>query len=352
MAAALRIGGLTCRRSVARFAQPFASQARFTFKVVVVNGSKYDIGCSWDAIKDKCEFHHYHDSTPEQILDRCKDSDVIVTKELPVGADIIEKLPSKMKAICEAGTGYNNIDIKAAQEKGLYVCNVPAYSNEAVATLAMTYLLNFSASLFEQQKRLWEGNRDSFTDGMIGGGGTVMYDLPHAEIRGKVLGVIGGGRIGQSMIDLALPFGLKCLVYDPYPGKRADVEWTSLEDLLARSDYVSIHCPLFPSTHHLMNSERLRMMKKSAFLINCARGPVVKELDLIKELNAGTIAGAALDVQEVEPVENDSPLFTAKNLVLSPHIGWQRKESRQKLIDTTIDNCLAIMRGKPENVVS
>mmetsp|Transcript_59641 Transcript_59641/g.141919 ORF Transcript_59641/g.141919 Transcript_59641/m.141919 type:complete len:357 (-) Transcript_59641:88-1158(-) len=343
---AMRSGLLMQCRGMSRSAPPLLP------KVVVVNGGKYDLHCTWDAIKPIAEFHRYHDSTPEQIIERCEDADIVVTKELPVGADLIEKLPSTVKAICEAGTGYNNIDVKAAKNKGLVVCNVPAYSNEAVATLAMTYLLNFSASLFEQQKRLWQGNYDSFTDGMIGGGGTVMYDLPHTEVTGKVLGVIGGGRIGQSMMDLALPFGLKVLVYDPYPGKRTDVEWTSLEDLLARSDYVSIHCPLFPSTHHLMNSERLKMMKKTAFLINCARGPVVKEEDVIKELHAGTIAGCALDVQEVEPVDPHSPLFTTPGLVLSPHIGWQRLESRQKLVDTTIENCDNIFKGTPSNVVS
>lgn len=294
----------------------------------------------------------YEDSTQEEILARAQGAAILITKELPVPAELINKLPDTVKGICEAGTGYNNIDTDAAKARGIVVSNVPAYSNEAVASLAITYALNFSASMFVLQRRLWEGNKDCFTTGMIGGGGQVMYDLPHVEMQGKTMGIIGGGRIGQSMMDVSLPFGMRVIVYDPYPGKRTDVEWVSLEELLAESDFVSLHCPLFPSTKHLINSEKLKMMKKSAFLINCGRGPLVKEEDIIKELNAGTIAGAALDVQEVEPVPADSPLFTTKNLVLSPHIGWQRLESRQKLVDTTGDNVAAILAGKPQNVVN
>ena len=238
----------------------------FASKVVVVNASKYDLQCNWSRMESFAELHRYDHSTDAELLDRCKDATIVVTKERPMPADLISKLPPTVKGICEAGTGYNNIDTAAAKEKGLAVCNVPAYSNEAVATLAITYVLAFSSSLFKQQRRLWEGDKASFTTGMIGGGGTVIYDLPHVELQGKTIGVIGGGRIGQSMMDVSLPFGLKVLVYDPYPGKRTDVEWVSLEELLTKSDFVSIHCPLFPSTHHLINAERLKMMKKSAFL--------------------------------------------------------------------------------------
>mmetsp|Transcript_4049 Transcript_4049/g.9446 ORF Transcript_4049/g.9446 Transcript_4049/m.9446 type:complete len:355 (+) Transcript_4049:63-1127(+) len=331
-------------------ASPFATR-NFASKVVVVNASKYDLHCDWSRMNSFAELHRYDASTDEELLERCKDAAIVVTKERPVPAELIKKLPSTVKGICEAGTGYNNIDTAAAKEKGLVVSNVPAYSNEAVATLAITYVLAFSVSLFKQQKRLWEGDKASFTTGMIGGGGTVIYDLPHVELQGKTIGIIGGGRIGQSMMDVSLPFGMRVLVYDPYPGKRTDVEWVSLEELLTQSDYVSIHCPLFPSTHHLINAERLKMMKQSAFLVNCARGPIVKEADIIEALTKGEIAGAALDVQEQEPVPADSPLFTTPNLILSPHIGWQRLESRQKLVDTTIDNCQAILKGSPQNVV-
>jgi len=322
-------------------------------KVVIVNASKYDRDCSWSEIASVAQVDRYDDSTAEEILERTKDADVIVTKELPVTADLISKLSPSVKGICEAGTGYNNIDMEAAKKKGLVVCNVPAYSSEGVATLVMTYALNFSCSMFQQQRRLHEGKRDSFTVGMMGGGGSPGFDLPHVEMAGKTMGVIGGsGRIGVNVADLANAFGMKVLISDMSKPNRDNVEWVSIEELLSRSDYVSVNCPLFPSTRHLIDSSKIQMMKKSAFLINCARGPIVKEDDLIAELKKGTIAGAGLDVQEVEPVAPDSPLFTTENLFLSPHIGWQRRESRQKLLNTTAANAASILDGKPINVVS
>jgi len=322
-------------------------------KAVIVNASKYDLGCDWSSMNKFAEVHRYEDSTQAEFLERVAGADVVITKELPVPAELIAQFPPTVKGICEAGTGYNNIDLDAARNKGLVVCNVPAYSNEAVATLVMTYVLNFSCSMFQQQKRLLDGHRDSFTTGMVGGGGTVGFDLSHTELAGKTIGLIGGGgRIGLSVAHLALAFDMKVLISDLAKPRRDDVEWVSIEALLARSDYVSIHCPLFPSTHHLMDSSKLQQMKKTAYLINCARGPIVKEEDVIAELKKGTIAGAALDVQEVEPLPQDSPLFTTENLYLSPHIGWQRKESRQKLVNTTVDNAAAILNGSPQNVVS
>jgi len=322
-------------------------------KAVIVNASKYDLSCDWSALGKFAEVHRYDDSTQAEILERVAGADVVITKELPVPAELIAQFPPSVKGICEAGTGYNNIDLDAARSKGLVVCNVPAYSNEAVATLVMTYVLNFSCSMFQQQRRLYDGNRASFTTGMVGGGGTVGFDLPHTEVQGKTIGLIGGGgRIGLSVAKLALAFDMKVLISDLAKPRMEGVEWVSIEELLAQSDYVSIHCPLFPSTRHLMDSAKLQQMKKSAYLINCARGPIVKEVDVIEELKKGTIAGAALDVQEVEPLPADSPLFTTENLYISPHIGWQRLESRQKLVNTTIENVAAILEGSPQNVVS
>jgi len=176
--------------------------------------------------------------------------------------------------------------------------------------------------------------------------------LSHFEVRGKTIGLIGGGgRIGLAVADLALAFGMRVLISDLAKPRNEQCEWVEMDELLKQSDFVSIHCPLFPSTKHLINEAKLKLMKPSSFLINAARGPLVKETDVIAALEAGVIAGAGLDVQEVEPLEPDSPLFTTKNLFLTPHIGWQRLESRQKLVDTTISNVAAILAGKPENVV-
>jgi len=350
-----------CRSSAIRFAQCASRQtlgsqwralATPSAKAVIVNASKYDSGTSWSSLSKVAEVCRYDDSTPQEFVERCAGASVVITKELPVTREIISKFPSSVKGICEAGTGYNNVDLDAAKERGIVVCNVPAYSNEAVATLVMTYVLNFSCSMFEQQIRLMQANRLSFTTGMVGGGGTVGFDLPHFEVRGKTIGLIGGGgRIGLAVADLALAFGMRVLISDLAKPRNEQCEWVEMDELLKQSDFVSIHCPLFPSTHHLMNEAKLKLMKPSAFLINAARGPLVKETDVIAALEAGVIAGAGLDVQEVEPLEPDSPLFSTKNLFLTPHIGWQRLESRQKLVDTTISNVAAILAGKPENVV-
>lgn len=287
----------------------------------------------------------YDASSNEEILERVKDQNIVITKELPVGRDLISKFPPSVKLICEAGTGYNNIDIAAAKEKGIIVLNVPSYSTEAVAQLVITFILNLSSSLIQQQIMLQKKNFDNFTKHL---------QYPHFELQGKNLGVVGAGAIGREVMNIALALGMNILVYNrtPKPWDNPKIQNVSLEELLKQSDFVSLHCPLTPDTKHLINKERLQLMKPTSYIINTSRGAIIKETDLIEALEQRKIAGAALDVQDPEPPELDNPLFSMDNVILTPHIGWRRLESRQRLLELMADNVAAFLQGKPINVVN
>ncbi|NVN92234.1 MAG: D-2-hydroxyacid dehydrogenase [Desulfuromonadales bacterium] len=316
-------------------------------KTVFLNSDRLDFDNRLDfaALAELVPFTKYAASSSEEILSRVQGQTIVITKELPVGKELIEDFPSSVKLICEAGTGYNNIDIDAARVRGISVCNVPSYSTDAVAQLAITFMLNLSASLVQQQIMLRQNNFDNFYKSL---------QVPHFELSGKILGVIGFGEIARKVICIARTLGMKIIVHSrtPKPGLEPDVAFVSLEELLMRSDFLSIHCPLTAATHHLLNRERLALMKPTAFIINTSRGPIIREIDLIEALQRGVIAGAGLDVQEQEPPEPDNPLFTMDNVILTPHIGWKRLETRQRLITLTAANIDAFLQGSPLNVVN
>lgn len=287
----------------------------------------------------------YDESSNEEILQRVKEQHIVITKELPMGADIIRQLPESVQLICEAGTGYNNIDIAAAREKNIAVCNVPGYSSEAVAQLAISGILNLCSSMKLQQVMLQRNNYDNFTKHLM---------VPHIEVQNKTLGIVGSGGIGRQVIKIALALGMKILVHNRTPKQWDDlrIQSVNLEDLLKQSDFVTLHCPLTVDTKHLINKERLNLMKPSAFIINTSRGALIKEADLIEALQNGKIAGAALDVQDPEPPDMNNPLFSMDNVILTPHIGWKCLESRQRLIDLLTGNIDAFIQGKAINVIN
>lgn len=316
-------------------------------KTVFLNAQKMDFDGKLDfsAVKKCGPTQIYPSSESDEIIERVQDYNVVVTKEMPVGKEMIERFPSCVKMICEAGTGYNNIDIDAAKAKGILVCNIPSYSTEAVAQLAVTFILALSSSLTKQQVMLKQKNYDNFYR---------FLGVPHSEISEKTLGVIGTGHIGQRVIHSARSLGMKILCYS-----RTKKEWddplvssVGLADLLSNSDFVTIHCPLTKETTHLINREKLALMKPSAFLINTSRGSIINETDLIEALKNGVIAGAALDVLEKEPPEKDTPLFSMDQVILTPHIGWKCIETRQRLIDLIAENIQALINEKPINVVT
>lgn len=317
------------------------------YKAVFVNVKKinYDKKLDFSSIEKLATLAKYDDSNNDEFLERIQSHDIVITKELPVSRELINQFPPSVKMICEAGTGYNNIDLKAAKEKGIIVSNVPGYSSEAVAQLVINFILNLSSSMIRHHLMLKDNNFDNFTK---------YYQLPHVEVQNKTLGLVGAGGIGQSVIKIARALGMKILVNTRSPRQWDDphIKNASLEELLQNSDFVSLHCPLTSETKHLINKEKLGLMKPTAFIINTSRGSIIKEADLIEALKNNVIAGAALDVQEVEPPALDNPLFTMPNVIITPHIGWQCLESRQRLVDLTAQNIAAFIQGTPINVVN
>jgi len=313
-----------------------------SIKTVVLNGEKmnYDGNLDYSILSD--EVVVYDDTTVEQMLERIQGFDVVVTKEMPVPAEILAQFPDCVKLLAEAGTGYNNINLPAAREKGLTVCNVPAYSTQRVAHTAIMMILNLSSCMRVQMNMLAKGDHTSFTKHL---------PCSHTEVNGKTLGVIGAGAIGREVIRVARALDMEILVFDSFP-RNDGLNYVSLEEVVSKSDYITLHCPLTEQTRHIINAETLALMKPTACLINTARGPLVDEKALIAALHEGKIAGAGLDVQETEPPAEDNPLYNMENVILTPHMGWRGLESRQRLISLLAGNIRSFFDGKPINVVS
>lgn len=313
-------------------------------KCVVLNAKKMNFDGKLDFSVLSSDVTVYDDTTNEELPGRIQGADIIVTKEMPVSAEMIQRFPESVKLICEAGTGYNNIDLEAARKKGITVCNIPAYSTERVAHTAIMMILNLSSTMQVQMKMLANGNHDNFTKNLR---------VPHVEVNGKTLGVIGAGHIGKKVIKIAQALDMNILVYTRTPGEdEKGIRYVSLKELLEHSDYVSLHCPLTESTKHMINKETLKLMKPSAFIINTSRGALIDEAALIEALKNGKIAGAGLDVQETEPPKETSPLYTMENVLLTPHMGWKGLETRQRLVSILADNIKNFLAGNPKNVVS
>lgn len=313
-------------------------------KTVVLNSARMNYDGKLDMSVLSSDVTEYAVTEQDQILERVQGMDVVVTKEMPVSGEIIAQFPDSVKLICEAGTGYNNIDIEAARAKGITVCNIPAYSTERVAHTAIMMILNLSSSMQIQQAMLTKGDRSNFTK---------CLQVNHVEVNNKVLGVIGAGTIGKEVIKVAQALGMKILAYTRTPREdEENLKYVSLEELLKQSDYISLHCPLTPQTRHLINKDTLAMMKPSAFVINTGRGALIDEPALIEALQNGQIAGAGLDVQETEPPVQENPLYDMPNVVLTPHMGWKGLETRQRLVSILAGNIQGFVNGKPQNVVS
>ena len=313
-------------------------------KCVVLNAKKMNFDGKLDFSVLSSDVTVYDDTTNEELPGRIQGADIIVTKEMPVSAEMIQRFPESVKLICEAGTGYNNIDLEAARKKGITVCNIPAYSTERVAHTAIMMILNLSSTMQVQMKMLANGNHDNFTKNL---------QVPHVEVNGKTLGIIGAGHIGKKVIKIAQALDMNILVYTRTPREdEKGIRYVSLKELLEHSDYVSLHCPLTESTKHMINKETLKLMKPSAFIINTSRGALIDEAALIEALKNGKIAGAGLDVQETEPPKETSPLYTMENVLITPHMGWKGLETRQRLVSILADNIKNFLAGNPKNVVS
>ncbi len=288
-----------------------------------------------------------HDRTPPaQVLERSADCELVLTNKTVISGDTIRALP-KLKYIGVLATGYNVVDVAAAKERGIVVTNVPGYSTPAVAQAVFALLLELANQVGHHAQTVREGRWTACDD-------FCYWDGTLVELEGRTLGILGYGTIGERVAKIGLALGMRVLANrrtwreEPLPG----VEKADQDEIFAQSDVLTLHCPLTDETKHLIRSETIARMKPTAFLINTARGPLVHEQDLADALNAGRLAGAGLDVLAVEPPKGGSPLFSAKNCVITPHIAWASKEARARLIEIAASNVKAFQEGSPVNRVA
>jgi glycerate dehydrogenase len=316
-------------------------------KIVVLDGYTLNPGdLTWEGLQALGECDIYDNTPAELTVERSKDADVLFTNKVVLDRAVMEQLP-KLKFICVLATGYNVVDTDAARERDIPVSNIPTYGTWSVGQMTFAHLLNLTQHVAHHAETVRQGRwaKSEYW---------CYWDYPMIELAGLTMGVVGYGRIGRTSGELAKAFGMKVIAYDAFVKDSGDPEvpMVDLDTIFAQSDVVTIHCPLTPETEGLVNAERLAQMKPTAFLINTSRGPIVKSADLAEALNKGTIAGAGLDVLEVEPPPADNPLLTAKNCYITPHISWATKSARARLMGTAVDNVKAFMDGKPINLVN
>lgn len=317
-------------------------------KIVVLDGYTENPGdLSWEGLESLGALTVYDRTPSDKIVERIGDAEAVYTNKTPISADTISKCPN-MKFIGLLATGYNVVDTEAAKSAGVVVTNIPTYGTDAVGQYVIALLLEMCHHVGEHSDCVkageWTNNQD-----------WCFWKHPLIELAGKTLGVIGFGRIGQRAAKNAQALGMKILAYDEYPNKALETEdckYVSLDELLAQSDAISLHCPLFPSTQGIINKDTIAKMKDGVMIINTSRGPLIVEQDLCDALNSGKVAGAAVDVVSTEPIRKDNPLLTAKNMIITPHIAWAPKESRQRLMNIAVDNLKHFADGDPQNVVN
>jgi glycerate dehydrogenase len=315
--------------------------------IVVLDGYTLNPGdLSWAELEKlgPCEIH---DRTPaDRVVQRAASADIVLTNKTPVDRAAIAKLP-RLRYLGVLATGYNIVDVAAARDRAIPVTNVPSYGTQSVAQMTFALLLELTQHAGHHAQSVRDGRWTRSPD-------FCYWDFPLIELDGLTLGLVGFGRIGQAVAKLATAFGLRVIVHTRTPpaGIQLPVQFVPLEELFRASDVVSLHCPLTEETRHLVNGPRLALMKPAAFLINTSRGPLVDEPALAEALNAGRLAGAALDVLSVEPPVADNPLLTAKNCLVTPHIAWATRAARARLMDVAVANVRSFLDGQPRNVVN
>jgi len=303
---------------------------------------------SWDAFEELGEITVHERTTPEEVVSRCLGCEVVFTNKVVMDAGIIDQLPD-LKYIGVLATGTNVIDLEHAEKKGVCVTNIPGYGTDSVVQHILAFILHFSSKVSIHDEAVhqgdWVNSKDfCFTLGTLN------------ELSGSTLGIIGLGTIGRKLAKVADAMGMKIIAAHQSSMDRLElpfeVEWLPVDEVFARSDFLSLNCPLTADTENLVNAERLQKMKSSAVLINTGRGPLVDEQALADGLNEGTIAGAGLDVLSTEPPATDNPLLTAKNCVITPHVAWASLQARKRLLVIAAENLSAYLRAEPKNRVN
>ena len=314
--------------------------------IIVLDGHTLNPGdLSWEPWKKYGDVKVYPRTAPEEIVERCVGAEAVLTNKVPLNAETLAAL-SSLKYIGVTATGYNIIEIEAAKRLGIVVSNVPSYGTASVAQMTFSLLLELTMRVQRHSDAVMEGKWSRSPD-------FCFWDYPLVELAGKTIGIIGMGNIGGKVADIATAFGMSVLgAGRNWTGHahRRNFSWATIPELLERSDVVSIHCPLFPETRGLINKQTLSLMKSSAFLLNTSRGPIIVEEDLAEALNTGVIAGAGVDVLATEPPVKGSPLFNAKNCLITPHISWATREARARLMAVSLENLAAYKSGHPVNL--
>lgn len=322
-------------------------------KIVILDGYTENPGdLSWAGFEELGELTVYdrtaYDLSGEDlIIERAKDADVILVNKTPISRNALDHMP-KLKYIGVLATGYNVVDVEAAMEKGVVVTNIPTYGTDSVAQMAIALLLELCHHVGAHSESVFKGEWANNPD-------WCYWKYPLIELAGKTMGIIGYGRIGQATGRIAQALKMKVVAYDSYQNKALESEtmrYVDLDELLAVSDVIALHCPLFESTKGIINKNTIAKMKDGVMIINNSRGPLIVEEDLRDALNSGKVAGAAVDVVMTEPIRPDNPLLQAKNCIITPHISWAPKESRQRLMDIAVDNLKKFLEGNPVNVVN
>ena len=311
-------------------------------KIVILDGNAVNPGdLSWDFLQEFGTVNVY-DRTPEDaISSHIADAQIVLLNKAPITQAVLDKCPN-IRLICVLATGYNVVDMDAARAKGITVCNVPSYSTAAVAQFTFALILELCHQVGMHSRLVHDGAWSSSPD-------FCFWNTPQLELAGKTIGIIGYGRIGHAVADIAKAFGMNVLVYSR--SSKPGVTYTELHDLLKNADIVSLHCPLTADTKQLMNSNTIAQMKDGAFLINTARGAVLDEQAVADALQMGKLGGAAMDVASVEPIDPNSPLLTAPNCIITPHMAWAPITCRQRIMDTTRDSIRGYLSGQPVNTV-
>lgn len=315
-------------------------------KIVVLDGYAANPGdISWDDMKALGSLTVYDRTAPEEVIHRSEDADAILTNKVVLSAETLSQLP-RLRYVGVLATGYNVVDVDAAHQRGIVVTNIPAYSTDSVAQLTFAHLLNITNRVDHYATMNRQGRWTQSPD-------FVYWDTPLIELSGKTMGIVGLGNIGKKVAALAQQFGMD--VFAMTSKNSSDlpqgIQKTTFEELLAVSDVLSLHCPLTPQTHHLINAEALTHIKPGAILINTGRGPLVDEQAVADALKDGRLQAYCADVLSVEPAKADNPLLGCPNAFLTPHIAWATKEARKRLMQIAVDNLRAFISGEPKNMV-
>ncbi|MDR1598948.1 MAG: D-2-hydroxyacid dehydrogenase [Oscillospiraceae bacterium] len=311
-------------------------------KIVVLDGYTENPGdLSWGGLEALGGLTVYDRTPAGRTGERMAGADAVYTNKTPVTAADMDAAPTA-RFIGVLATGYNIVDTAAAKERGITVCNVPTYGTAAVAQFTFALLLELCHHVAHHADQVQRGQWKARGD-------FCFWDYPLVELMGKTIGIIGYGRIGQAVGVIARAFGMEVIAYDAYVSAAESV---TLDELLRRGDVISLHCPLTPETHHIINARSIAKMKPGVIIINDSRGPLVDEHALRDALLSGKVYAAAVDVVSKEPIEPDNPLLGLPNCLVTPHIAWAPKESRQRLMDTAVDNLRAFLAGEARNVVN